>query len=200
MTRVLVLHSADLLRSALEALLRTHGTLEVLPAQDHRRGAPAPEPPDVWVLDCECPDTADALETLSRGGVAAGRGAALIVLASEDRPGMLLRAFRAGALGYVNRGAPVPTLIEAIHQAAQGRRFVDTSLAADFLRASEMPLSTRELTVLSLAAEGGTAADIARRLCLSTGTVRNYLAAATRKMGARNRMDAIRKSQRLGWL
>ena len=62
------------------------------------------------------------------------------------------------------------------------------------------PLTRRELSVLSLAAEGASIAEIAGSLHLSHGTVRNYMAAITRKTGARNRIDAIRISQGQGWL
>ena len=63
-----------------------------------------------------------------------------------------------------------------------------------------MPLTPRELSVLSVAAEGASIAEIANRLSLSGGTVRNYMSAITRKTGARNRVDAIRISQGAGWL
>ncbi|OMI37941.1 LuxR family two component transcriptional regulator [Streptomyces sparsogenes DSM 40356] len=63
-----------------------------------------------------------------------------------------------------------------------------------------MPLTERELSVLSLAAEGASIPEIARSLHLSNGTIRNYMAAITRKTGARNRVDAIRISQGEGWV
>ena len=61
-------------------------------------------------------------------------------------------------------------------------------------------LSTRELEVLGLAAEGESVEDIAKRLYLSGGTVRNYLSAVIFKTGARNRLDAIRIVRKAGWL
>ena len=63
-----------------------------------------------------------------------------------------------------------------------------------------MPLTRRELSVLSLSAEGASVTEIARSLHLCNGTVRNYLAAITRKTGARNRVDAIRISRVAGWV
>ena len=60
--------------------------------------------------------------------------------------------------------------------------------------------STRELEVLGLAAEGSSVAEIANRLYLARGTVRNYLSAVITKTGARNRIDAIRIARRDGWL
>ncbi|AEW93785.1 MULTISPECIES: response regulator transcription factor [Streptomycetaceae] len=125
---------------------------------------------------------------------------ALLVLAAPSKPGLLRRASRAQALGYVNKDAPPDALATAIRRVAEGKRFVDTSLGFDFLRASEIPLTNRELSVLTLAAEGASVAEIARSLHLSNGTVRNYMAAINRKTGARNRVDAIRISQGAGWV
>ncbi len=90
--------------------------------------------------------------------------------------------------------------MRAIRQVAQGERFVDSALALDLLHAADTPLTKRELSVLSLAAEGASVSEIARRLHLCHGTVRNYMAAINRKTGARNRVDAIRISQGAGWL
>ena len=87
-----------------------------------------------------------------------------------------------------------PALMELAYLLEQDQR------VGTVLRASEVPLSARELTVLSAAAEGAGITEIARLLGLSAGTVRNYMSAITRKTGARNRVDAIRISQGAGWL
>jgi len=65
---------------------------------------------------------------------------------------------------------------------------------------TERALSTREIVVLGLAAEGDSVNDIAQRLYLSGGTVRNYLSSVISKTGARNRIDAIRIVRKQGWL
>lgn len=90
--------------------------------------------------------------------------------------------------------------MSAIRKVAAGKRFIDDSLGFGFLRATQIPLTRRELSVLSLAADGASVAEIAGSLHLSHGTVRNYMAAITRKTGARNRIDAIRISLGEGWL
>lgn len=128
----------------------------------------------------------------SGGAGTAADGCALIVLTNSGKPGSLRRAYAADALGFVNKDRSADRLPTAIRQAAQGKRFVDESLAVEFLQAADMPLTPRELTVLSLSAEGASVTEIARSLHLCNGTVRNYLAAITRKTGARNRVDAIR--------
>jgi two-component system response regulator DesR len=83
---------------------------------------------------------------------------------------------------------------------AVGRRVVDPQLALTAWDSPENPLSPRELEVLRLAAQGADAAEIAGCLFLSKGTVRNYLTAIVTKLGARNRIDAIRIAQESGWI
>jgi two-component system response regulator DesR len=62
------------------------------------------------------------------------------------------------------------------------------------------PLTSRETEVLAAARDGGTVADLARSLHLSSGTVRNHLSAAIGKTGARTRAEAVRIADENGWL
>jgi two-component system response regulator DesR len=77
---------------------------------------------------------------------------------------------------------------------------IDPGLAADAIADGVSPLTEREHDVLSAAATHATAAEIAASLYLSEGTVRNYLSAAIRKLGARNRTEALRIAEEKGWL
>jgi two-component system response regulator DesR len=197
MLRVLVVHDEALLRSALVQLLRSDDALEVT-SMSPRADVPDHEvlPTDVCVVDGDClQGPGDVRDDHYR----ARCGDRLVVLATPDRPGVLRRAFEGGALGLVDKNAPAQRLITAVHTVAAGERFLDERLTVALLEGSEMPLTTRELSVLSLAAQGAPMAEIAARLHLSRGTVRNYMATAIRKVGARNRVDAIRIVQSAGW-
>ncbi|MFJ3669345.1 LuxR C-terminal-related transcriptional regulator [Streptomyces sp. NPDC090106] len=202
MIRVLLVHDECLVRSVLAEWLRREPDLEVWDAP--WRGAPGRLPgvrPDVCAADLERADTHGIPPLGDLAGRARGTaGPGLLVLAGANRPGQLKRAVQAGALGYVDKEGTPDRLVEGIRRVAEGKRFVDDSLGFGFLKAAEMPLTRRELSVLVLAAEGASVAEIARSLHLSHGTVRNYMAAITRKTGARNRIDAIRISQGEGWL
>lgn len=82
----------------------------------------------------------------------------------------------------------------------RGQRYVDPALAADALTAPPNPLSDRELEVLQLAALDLPTAVIARRTHLADGTVRNYVAAATAKLGASSKAQAVAIARAQGWL
>ncbi|MET9776941.1 response regulator transcription factor [Streptomyces sp. NPDC006367] len=198
MVRVLVVHDALLLRSALAHLLLSADGFEV--SATSSRGETSGEdglPVDVCVVDGEC---LGGTEELRRAPHWSRCGARLVVLAAPERPGVLRRAFDAGALGFVAKDAPSHCLISAVHTVAKGERFLDERLAVPLLKASRTPLTARELAVVAQAAQGASVAEIAGALHLSRGTVRNYMASAIRKVGARNRVDAIRIVQSAGWM
>ncbi|MFI5865387.1 response regulator transcription factor [Streptomyces sp. NPDC051546] len=202
MTTVLVLHSVSLVRSALAALLRSEGPFDVTSA-GWRTAVRRAESlrPDVTVIDVDCPGTAAALASGGNAGhQVLTSPSRVLMLASAGTPGALHRAFQAGARGYVDKGGSPGRLVRAVLQVAAGEKFIDASLASAFMEADPAPLSLRELSVLARAAEGDSIAEIAGTLHLATGTVRNYMAAATRKTGARNLIDAIRISRREGWV
>ncbi|MCX4529555.1 MULTISPECIES: LuxR C-terminal-related transcriptional regulator [unclassified Streptomyces] len=201
MTKVLVLHSVCLVRSALAALLRSEGDFDVT-SSGWRAAARQAEflRPDVAVVDLDCPGASAALLSDAGATRPLPRSTSLLVLARADTPGSLRRALRTQALGYVDKDGSPARLVRAIAKVAAGERSIDATLASAFMEADPMPLSPRELSVLARAAEGDSIAEIARALHLASGTVRNYMAAVTRKTGARNRIDAIRISRRAGWV
>jgi two-component system response regulator DesR len=197
MVRVLVVHDALLLRSALAHLLLSADGIEVSSMASRGETSDDGLPVDVCVVDGEC---LDGTEELCRAPYWDRCGGRLVVLAAPERPGVLRRAFDAGALGLVAKDAPAHCLIAAVQTVAKGERFLDERLTVPLLQASRMPLTARELAVVAQAAQGASVAEIAGALHLSRGTVRNYLASAIRKVGARNRVDAIRIVQSAGWM
>jgi two-component system response regulator DesR len=199
--RILLADDQALVRSALAALLELEDDFEVV-AQvgrgDEVVAAARDKQPDVALLDIEMPglDGLAAAAALTHE-VAACR---VIIVTTFGRPGYLRRAMESGALGFVVKDAPAEQLADAIRRVSGGLRVVDPALAAATLAGGVSPLTGRERDVLVAARDGATVADIAGRLFLSEGTVRNYLSAAIAKTGVRNRAEAVRVADERGWL
>lgn len=190
-----------LVRGAIAALLSLEDDLEVVAEVgrgDLVADAVREHTADVAVLDIEMPG-ATGLEVAARLKEAAP-ACGVVILTSFGRPGYLRRALSAGARGFLAKDAPVNQLAGAIRRVHGGGRYIDTDLAAAAMVGGESPLTERETEVLRAAADGATVARIAAALHLSEGTVRNYLSNAIGKVGADNRMAAIRTAQDMGWL
>lgn len=153
--------------------------------------------PDVLVTDIEMPGQSglDVAAEIRRRGLATR----VVILTTFARSGYLRRALDAGVGGYLLKDAPSATLADAIRTVHHGGRAVDPTLAADAWAEAD-PLTNRERQVLRLAGDGLSNADIAARLHLSDGTVRNYLSEAIGKLGASNRTAAARRARDRGWL
>jgi two-component system response regulator DesR len=124
---------------------------------------------------------------------------AMLLLCDPAKRGMLPPRRRVGALNFLLKDASGTLLADSVRRLAAGERVVSPMLQAASMT-TDRGLSTRELEILGLAAEGDSVKEIAGRLYLSGGTVRNYLSAVITKTGARNRLDAIRIVRRDGWL
>ncbi len=154
--------------------------------------------PGVAVLDIDLPGL-DGLSAAARlhETVPACR---TLVLTGLSQPGTLLRALEAHMRGYIVKDAPADTLAEGIRRVAAGERVIDPALIAGALETGASPLTSREADVLRSAEGGISTEQIASQLSLSPATVRNYLSNAISKLGARNRIDAIRIARTAGWL
>jgi len=199
--KVLLADDQALVRGALAAMLGLESDIEVV-AQvgtgDDVVPAAARTGPDVALLDVQMPGTdgLDAAAALRRSHP----GCRVIILTPFGRPGYLARAMRAGAAGFVVKDSPPEQLVDAVRRVHAGLRVVDPALAAESLSTGASPLTERERDVLVAAADGATVADIARRLHLSEGTVRNHLSSAIGKTSARTRAEAVRIADERGWL
>jgi two-component system, NarL family, response regulator DesR len=201
MIRVLIAEDQAMVRGALASLLSLEDDIEVV--AEVERGDLVLEAvrrtrPDVALLDIEMPgsDGIEAAAVLAREAPATRS----LILTTFGRPGYLRRALQSGANGFLLKDAPAGELAAAIRRVAAGHRAVDPNLAAAALTEGDSPLSPREHDVLAASAGHDTAAEIAAELHLSEGTVRNYLSAAIRKVGARNRREAVELAVRKGWL
>ncbi|MDH6112643.1 two-component system response regulator DesR [Kitasatospora sp. MAP12-15] len=199
--RVLLAEDQGMVREALAALLGLEGDIEVV-AQvsrgDEVVAAAVAADVQVAVLDIEMPGMTgiEAAALLRRE-----RPQTKIVIATTfGRPGYLRRAMESGADAFLVKDAPASELAEAVRRVLRGERVIDPVLAAAALAEGANPLTGRERDVLAAASDGAVNAEIARRLHLSEGTVRNYLSMAIQKTAARNRSEAVRVAREKGWL
>jgi two-component system response regulator DesR len=199
--RVLVAEDMHIVRGALVALLRLEpdidvvaevaSGLEILPAARAKQA-------QVAVIDIDLPG--------KDGLTAAGElhehlpDCRTLILTSLGRPGTLRRALDAKVGGFLLKDAPPDKLANAVRGVLAGRRMVDGDLALAAWDTVDCPLTARELDVLRMTAQGYGTVEVAARLYLSAGTVRNYLTTVVAKLNARNRVDAIRIAEESGWL
>jgi two-component system, NarL family, response regulator DesR len=199
--RVMIAEDQAMVRAALAALLGLEGDIEVVAEAgrgDEVVDAAMVARPDVALLDIDMP----GLDGLTAAAQLRERvpDCRVLILTTFGRPGYLRTALEGGVAGFLLKDAPAGQLADAIRRAVAGLRTVDPALAVAALSEGSNPLTEREQEVLIASTEEATVADIAGRLFLSEGTIRNHLSAAIQKVGARNRAEAVRIAQEKGWL
>jgi two-component system response regulator DesR len=201
MIRVLLAEDQMMFRTAVRRLLEMEGDIEVVAEVgrgDELVAAALAARPDVAVVDIEMP-AQDGISAASelRQSLPSCR---TLILTMYGRPGFVQRAMAGGVSGFVLKDAPAEALAAAIRRCASGEDVVDPSLAARVLRAGPCPISPRERDLLAACAEGLSSGEIAERLWLSEGTVRNKVSEVLGKLGARHRAEAVQIAREHGWL
>jgi two-component system response regulator DesR len=198
--RVVIAEDQAMVLGALAALLRIEDDIVVV--AEARNGKAALEAvaehlPDVLITDIEMPEMSglEVAAELHRQHSATRT----VILTTFARSGYLRRALDAGALGYLLKDKPAKELADAVRRVHSGLRVIDPELVTEAWGEPD-PLTDRERQVVRLAGEGVAGAEIAEKLGLSEGTVRNYLSEAMSKLGAHNRVEAARIARAKGWL
>ncbi|WP_306206445.1 response regulator transcription factor [Actinoplanes sp. RD1] len=195
-----------MLRESLQAVLGGIGEME--PRHTDRTGEELlrvvrETQPRVALVDIDEPGGAGApgaglrtAELLTREAA----GTEVVTLTAHRTPGRLRAAMLAGGRGFATRDQAPEELAELIRRVAAGDRVIDPDTAVAALHTVDNPLTEREQDVLRLTLTGLSTRLIARQLHLSSGTVRNYLSGAVRKLGCSNRLQAAARSLDSGWL
>ena len=207
--RVLICDDQDVVREGLRAILKSCKEIEVVglagDGDEALQMIPSAKP-DVVLMDLKMP---------VMNGIQATHHIRtqypevyVLVLTTYDADQWVFDAIRSGAAGYLLKDTPRDGLIAAIKGTAEGKTHVDPNVAGKlFTQVSKTPaedttvtasLSEREREVLSLLARGLSNADIAARLYLSEGTVRNYVSAIFVKLGVSDRTQAAVLALRYG--
>lgn len=199
--RLLLADDQALVRGALAALLSLEEDLTVVAETSSGQDVTdliREHDVDVALLDIEMPgcDGIDAARAIRDSGSPCKS----MVVTTFGRPGYLRRALDAGASGFVVKDTPAEQLAEAVRAVHSGRRVIDPSLAEESLISGSNPLTEREQEVLRAALDGHSVKELATRLCLSPGTVRNHLSSAIGKTHSGNRAEAALRARENGWL
>jgi len=199
--RVLLADDENLIRSALAALLALEDDVEVVAQAASGAEALAmarAHTPDVAVLDLQMPDRDGISVAAELAGLLPD--CACVIVTGHGRAAHLKRALAAGVRGFLPKTVQSSVLTDVVRTVHRGGRYVDPELAAEAISAGDSPLTPREADVLELAATGAPVEEIAARIHLSPGTVRNHLSAAAAKLGVANRHAAVAAAQRYGWI
>jgi len=197
--RVMISDDLLLSRSALAALLEKREEIRVVGAvggdadalefaESHR--------PDIAIISF---DGADSSAISVAEKIASLPECRSLVLAESFTRSIVRQTFSGGVDGMLQRSVPPNRFFEALHRVHQGERVFDADLTVAALANAGCPLTLRQLSVLERLSYGDTTVEIAARLHLSEGTVRNYLSALVVKLGARNRIDALRIARDAHW-
>lgn len=200
MISVVLADDEALLRKALAALLPMEGDITVV--AEAPDGAAAVEAvrhhrPDVLVIDLEMPgmDGLEAVTQIRR----THPEQVILMLTRHARPGVLRKALKLGVQGFVSKSAEPAHIASVIATLHDGKRWVDPDVSA-LAVIDDCPLTDREIDVLRVTSDGYSVADIATRLHLAEGTVRNYLSNAMQKTQTRTRHEAARYAREHDWL
>lgn len=199
MIRLIIAEDQGLLSSALATILGLEEDLEVVGIA--KNGVEALEliekhQPDVCLTDIEMPlktglDIAEELRY---------REQKVIILTTFAREGYFERAVKANVSGYLLKDTPTDELIENIRAVMQGKKFYSPELVTGLFSQQENPLTEREQEVLLAVGEGLSSKEIAGKLFLTSGTVRNYMSEILNKLGAKNRIEAVSIAKEKGWI
>ncbi|MDQ4084003.1 MAG: response regulator transcription factor [Actinomycetota bacterium] len=205
--RILVADDHPMLREGLVAVLSTQPDFDVIgEASDGSEVVSLAERlhPDVILLDLEMPN-ADGVAALERLRNADAR-TRTIVFTAYDTDERILGALRAGARGYLLKGASRKEIFDAVRTVHSGGSLLQPAVTSRLLehveRGNERPedLTSRELEVLDLLAHGHKNSEIAEELFISERTVKFHVSSILAKLGVGNRTEAARIAARRGLL
>lgn len=212
--RILIVDDQRLMRDGLRILLEMEPDMTVVGEAENGREALtayAELNPDVVLMDIRMPemDGVAAIHQLRRQWP----DARVIILTTFDDDEYVFEGLRAGALGYLLKDVSADELADAVRTVAAGDALIDPSVTrkvvAEFTRLAASrtrspsadlpePLSPREIEILQLVADGLTNREIAERLFLAEGTVKNYVSNILAKIGARDRTQAALRAREMG--
>ena len=198
--KLLVAEDQSMLRDALCQLLEPQSDVETVHQASNGQEAMnllQSQKIDVAILDVEMPKQTglDVLEWVKEKQPTVK----VVIVTTFKRPGYFERAIKADVDAYVLKERSIADLMKTIHTVLDGKKEYSPELM-EVMMTSKNPLSNQEILVLQAAARGLSSKEIAQKLYLSNGTVRNYMSSILTKLAAENRLEAVRIAQENGWI
>ena len=198
--KLLVAEDQSMLRDALCQLLELQSDVETVHQASNGQEAMAllqSQKIDVAILDVEMPKQTglDVLEWVK----VQQPTVKVVIVTTFKRPGYFERAVKADVDAYVLKERSIADLMKTIHTVLKGQKEYSPELM-EAMMTSKNPLSNQEILVLQAAARGLSSKEIAQKLYLSNGTIRNYMSSILTKLAAENRLEAVRIAQENGWI
>lgn len=208
--KILLVDDQRLIREGLKTLLELENDFKVV--GEAKNGKDAVEQfrklrPDVVLMDIRMPemDGVQATQVIKMNY----DSSKIIILTTFDEDEYVFEAIRAGAVGYLLKDVSSEEIASAIRIVSQGGALLQpnvtkkilkefSTLEKPFLRKENIKLSEREKEIVSLVAKGLTNSDVAEKLFLSEGTVKNYISNIFSKLGAKNRASLIEIARKSG--
>lgn len=204
--RILMAEDQTLMRQGLKTLLEVEPGLRVIGEAENGEAAVKMAlqlRPDVILMDVQMPRMNGVEATAAVCG--AWPAAKVIILTTFDRDDYVFQGVRAGAVGYLLKDLPAHKLYETIRRVHAGEVFIQPEIASRTLRAALHPtgdliepLSEREREVLVMLAQGVPNKEIADRLHIAEGTVKNHVSNILDKLQVQNRTQAADLARRRG--
>ena len=198
--KLLVAEDQSMLRDALCQLLELQSDVETVHQASNGQEAMnllQSQKIDVAILDVEMPKQTglDVLEWVK----VQQPTVKVVIVTTFKRPGYFERAIKADVDAYVLKERSIADLMKTIHTVLDGKKEYSPELM-EVMMTSKNPLSNQEILVLQAAARGLSSKEIAQKLYLSNGTIRNYMSSILTKLAAENRLEAVRIAQENGWI
>ena len=198
--KLLVAEDQSMLRDALCQLLELQSDVETVHQASNGQEAMTllqSQKIDVAILDVEMPKQTglDVLEWVK----VQQPTVKVVIVTTFKRPGYFERAIKADVDAYVLKERSIADLMKTIHTVLGGKKEYSPELM-EVMMTSKNPLSNQEILVLQAAARGLSSKEIAQKLYLSNGTIRNYMSSILTKLAAENRLEAVRIAQENGWI
>lgn len=200
MLKVIIVEDQALVRGAISSLLALEDNIDVVAEAENGKQALEllqQHSVDIVLSDIEMPEMTglELAEEVKNNH----SDTHMVIMTTFSKSGYIKRALNLGVKAFVLKEAPTDYLVNALNKVSAGQRVIDPELALMALDDKD-PLTDKERKAIKLAGDGMKTAEIAAKLFLSEGTVRNYLSEAIAKLNAVNRIDAARIAQQKGWI